>query len=1133
MNPFFSMNKGASAPRPVCLALLMACIALLPAALSGDESAAPAASAACSGLAPEGAFKATIALDKGDLDLKQLAACLPSLDEAVVGGIAGMTRREDAMALFAGGSDKVRYRLAMNQNINLKTVLLLAADPRLDVRYGLACNPAIGVEALDKAVADADPSVRRGAAQNAALGQGQMEVLAKDPDPLVRCALAENKALAPAILGRLLADADLSVQSAAMRSGPKFPGGPFKVPTPLPGAKVYAAADCQAVAGPDPGKIAALLDSGEIKTEQLQGCLAYLKFYVAPQVASLTRNEADLALLCSLSPDVKKGAARNAMLPASITALLLRDPDEDVRRGLAMDCKDAAVLAQLAGDPDQYVRAGVARNPAAEAALVAGFLKDPATNVRAALAARIGLDAASLEALSKDKAYLVRQALGRNPGIPDELREQLKKDAVPEVQEAAEGKPSNLLRGARRGERAGALRSLLAQRALGQGLSRTAAVPGTPPLALAAAAAPTPAPALSEARLKKAGLLLQLSQAAATAALTPAAQGSDQALVAVMVRQIDPLNALWTAADPEWAKMAARVSQDLQPELPGAIRAAQAGSPAFDDGLTRVLAAKLEEADLDALTAFFQSEKGKRYLAFQAEGAAIFAKGMAAAQSGAAPAFKPQGKPGDADPQGLKPYMDLLALTALEQSLQAKMDQDRLAGRDMSGYGAMGFMFGGVIGHQQAALDQLRSDYAADLKDIEDFNNSGLGRRFYAASAAAASMASQSPDLAVWKALADRHMAAWKTAYAADRQAQQQVTSDANAAGPGYTISTVVGTGVRGHAGENGPGQAAQINRPEALAMDADGDLFIAVPSDACVYKMAKNGILTTVAGSYGPGRAGQGGFAGDGGAATAALMRGPAALAVGKEGELYIADQLNNRIRRVDRNGIISTVAGNGGNVESGDGGAALQAGIPQPYGIAVDNEGDLFVVSFNGARVRKIDKGGLISTVAGGATQGFAGDGGPALQASLRNLRGVAVGPGGELYIADNGNNRIRKVDGAGIISTFAGSGVPGMRQPEDIGDGGPATSAQLEFAFAPVFDAEGNAFFSDMVHQRIRRVDHASGVITSVAGNGRRIYGGDGGPALAASMDSPRSIALGGDGSIYIADCNDFRVRVLTKR
>jgi RHS repeat-associated protein len=237
--------------------------------------------------------------------------------------------------------------------------------------------------------------------------------------------------------------------------------------------------------------------------------------------------------------------------------------------------------------------------------------------------------------------------------------------------------------------------------------------------------------------------------------------------------------------------------------------------------------------------------------------------------------------------------------------------------------------------------------------------------------------------------------------------------------------------------------------------------------------------------------------------------------------GNLYIADAGRSRILKVTPNGVITTVAGSGVQGYGGDGGPATSAKLNWPWGVAIDNSGNLYIADGFNNRIRKVDPSGIITTVAGTGTPGFSGDGGPATQAQFDTPCGIAVDALGNLYISDY-NSRIRKVDTSGIITTIVGNG-----NWDYSGDGGPATQASFSYTHSIVVDASEALYFADIDNYRIRRVS-PDGIITTVAGNGEATYFGDGGPATMASLDEPMGVALDGAGILYIADTFNDRIR-----
>lgn len=325
------------------------------------------------------------------------------------------------------------------------------------------------------------------------------------------------------------------------------------------------------------------------------------------------------------------------------------------------------------------------------------------------------------------------------------------------------------------------------------------------------------------------------------------------------------------------------------------------------------------------------------------------------------------------------------------------------------------------------------------------------------------------------------------------------------------TISTVASTG----------------SFATCVAVDKSGNLFFSGSTTYAVTELATSGVLTTIAGT------GTNGYSGDGGMATNASMGVIKGVAADSAGDLFIADSTPGTIRKVDANGVITTFAGSGSIGYSGDGGAATSAQLSVPSGVAVDAFGNVFIADSANNVIRKVDTNGIITTFAGNGTSGFWGDGGPATNAELAGPTGVAVDSMGRVFISDNVNLRVRKVDTNGIISTFAGGGT--NSGTDGLGDGGPATGAQ--FASNPVavaVDNFGNLFIVDPIGSRIREVFAGSDIILTVAGTGldaRLGYSqgkGDGGPATAGRLGRPAGVAADNAGNLYIADGWDACIR-----
>ncbi len=332
-------------------------------------------------------------------------------------------------------------------------------------------------------------------------------------------------------------------------------------------------------------------------------------------------------------------------------------------------------------------------------------------------------------------------------------------------------------------------------------------------------------------------------------------------------------------------------------------------------------------------------------------------------------------------------------------------------------------------------------------------------------------------------------------------------------ADPNGVVTRIAGTGVAGFFGDGGPALSAQLSRPNGVAVDASGNVYIADTGNFRVRKVDGSGNITTVAGS---------GicctFTGDGGSATSARIGTPYGLAVDSSGNLFISDTSNNVVRKVDASGVITTVAGNGTYGYSGDGGTATSAEFKDPYSVAVDAAGNLYIADTYNYRVRMVSAGGIVTTVAGTGVYGYSADGGPATSARLSEPEGVAVDASGNLYIADTYNYRIRKVTPGGTITTLAGNGTYGISS-----DGIPAIGAALAFPEGVAADASGNLYVADTGNARIRKVS-AAGVIGTLAGGGL----GDGGLGVFGFLNQPYGVARDNSGNTYIADTNDNRVR-----
>jgi DNA-binding beta-propeller fold protein YncE len=329
-------------------------------------------------------------------------------------------------------------------------------------------------------------------------------------------------------------------------------------------------------------------------------------------------------------------------------------------------------------------------------------------------------------------------------------------------------------------------------------------------------------------------------------------------------------------------------------------------------------------------------------------------------------------------------------------------------------------------------------------------------------------------------------------------------------------ITTVAGHGAPGYWGDDGPATAALFNNPAGIAIDPVGNLYIADCGNHCIREVDLNGIIKTIAGT------GDRGYNGDTYPATWARLNEPTDVAIDSTGQIYIADRNNHAIRKIQTNGIIVTVAGNGSPGYSGDGGEAIDAMLNYPTDLSVDKEGNLYIADCLNSCIRRIDVDGHIETIAGNGTAGYAGDGEPAAAAILNYAGGVTVDSAGELYITDSGNHRLRKVNTAGIITTLAGNGDMGYS-----GDGGQAIYAILSYPYSITVDSADCIYFCDMNNDLIRKVNNL-GFITTVAGNGIVGTAGDNGLATAAELGWPMGLAVDPAGNLYIADTYFQRIR-----
>jgi uncharacterized protein (TIGR03437 family) len=329
-------------------------------------------------------------------------------------------------------------------------------------------------------------------------------------------------------------------------------------------------------------------------------------------------------------------------------------------------------------------------------------------------------------------------------------------------------------------------------------------------------------------------------------------------------------------------------------------------------------------------------------------------------------------------------------------------------------------------------------------------------------------------------------------------------------------ITTFAGGGDSNILGDGGPAIQASLNEPRSAAFDALGNLYIADYMNNRIRRVTPTGTISTVAGN------GTLDSNGDGGLATNAAIRLPVGVATDNLGHLYFSENVTYRVRRVDPSGIITTIAGTGTPGPAGDGGPAAKAQLYGPSGLAVDATGNLYIADTNNQRIRKIDLNGIITTVAGNPTAASTGDGGLATATRLSSPTAVAFDNSGNLLIAEG--NRIRRVNSAGVISTVAGSNAAGA-----TGDGGPAINATLQTPYGVAVDASGNIYIGDSFNNRVRKVD-TNGIITTISG-GHTGSLGDGGPAVNSALALPEGLAFDAAANLYIADVNHNVIRKIT--
>jgi prepilin-type N-terminal cleavage/methylation domain-containing protein len=320
----------------------------------------------------------------------------------------------------------------------------------------------------------------------------------------------------------------------------------------------------------------------------------------------------------------------------------------------------------------------------------------------------------------------------------------------------------------------------------------------------------------------------------------------------------------------------------------------------------------------------------------------------------------------------------------------------------------------------------------------------------------------------------------------------------------GSTVSTLAGTGAAGFV--DGPGTSAQFSYPDGVTTDSSGNVFVADFNNNSIRKVTPAGIVSTVAGS------GTAGYVNGNGAS--AQFNQPAAVAVDSSGNLYVADYVNNRIRKISPAGVVSTLAGSGtaGYVD----GTGASAQFNNPAGVAVDSSGTVYVGDTFNRRIRKITPAGVVSTFAGSGVAGYADGNGTSAQ--FFSTGHLALDSAGNVYLPDSSNNRIRKITPAGVVTTIAGSGTSGYVD-------GPAASAQFKYPFGVAVDGAGNVFIADESSNRIRELS-AAGVVSTIAGSGTA--GFSDGISTGAQFNAPLDIAVNSSGTLFVADYSNHRIR-----
>ncbi len=332
-------------------------------------------------------------------------------------------------------------------------------------------------------------------------------------------------------------------------------------------------------------------------------------------------------------------------------------------------------------------------------------------------------------------------------------------------------------------------------------------------------------------------------------------------------------------------------------------------------------------------------------------------------------------------------------------------------------------------------------------------------------------------------------------------------------------ITTIAGNNTPGYTGDGYAATNATLDGPAHIVVDHYGNTYFTDYYNNVIRKIDTSGIIKTFAGTGTPG------YGGDNGSALSAMFNGPNGLSTDKYGNLYVADQYNSAIRKIDTSGIITTVAGTGTAGYNGENIPATSAMLNNPTCVIVDDSGKLYIADIFNERLRVVKTLGMITSIAGTGAQGYSGDNGPATAATFDGLGHLDFDKAGNLYVIDQSNQLVRKIDMAGIVTTFAGNGVQGYSS-----DGIPATASELNNPSNTVFDYSGRLFICDSYNNRIRRVD-STGVIYTAVGNGVSGYMGDLGLATSAELNQPWGLTFDDCGNLYIGDAMNNVVRKVT--